>query len=157
MITHNIDYEKKKPIISFLRIEWSLFVKHWVSSPKNVLCQFFWRRFLNFVSVLSLFHNYLPLEKDVALHLKKLEFPSPIKLCAKFAWLKLAQAFCKKIFKFLRCALLFRNYLPYENGVALHLNKHEFPSPKDALCQVWLKFVSNSAEEDENVKNLRQQ
>ena len=25
--------------------------------------------------------------------------------------------------------------------MALHLNKHESPSPKDALCQVWLKLA----------------
>ena len=31
----------------------------------------------NFVSVFLLFRNYLPLEKDGALHLKKLESPSP--------------------------------------------------------------------------------
>ena len=51
---------------------------------------------------------------------------------------------------------LFRNYLPLEKGRA-HLNKLEFPSPKDALCQVWLKFPSGSGEEDKNVKSLREQ
>ena len=35
--------------------------------------------------------------------------------------------------------LLFHNYLPLEKGVALHLNKIESPSPKDALLQIWLK------------------
>ena len=34
--------------------------------------QWFWRRqFLNFVNVFSLFHYNLPLEEQVALHLKK--------------------------------------------------------------------------------------
>ena len=33
------------------------------------LAQWFWRkRFLNFVNVFSLFHNYLPLKKGGALH-----------------------------------------------------------------------------------------
>ena len=32
---------------------------------------------LNFVNVFSLFRNYLPLEKGRALHLNKLESPSP--------------------------------------------------------------------------------
>ena len=36
---------------------------------------------------------------------------------------------------------LFLNYLSLEKGRALHLNKLEFPSPKDALCQVWLKLT----------------
>ena len=54
-------------------------------SPKDALCQvwlklalWFWRkRFFNFVNIFSLFRNYLDLEKGGALHLKKLESPSP--------------------------------------------------------------------------------
>ena len=38
--------------------------------------------------------------------------------------------------------------------MALHLNKLESPSPKNALCQVWLKLASGSGEE-ENVKSLQ--
>ena len=33
------------------------------------------------------------------------------------------------------------NNLPLEIGWVFHLNKVESPSPKDALCQVWLKSV----------------
>ena len=29
----------------------------------------------------------------------------------------------------------------YENLLVFHLNKLEFPSAKDALCQVWLKII----------------
>ena len=36
---------------------------------------------------------------------------------------------------------LFHSYIPLEKGVALHLKKLESPSPKDALCQVWLKLA----------------
>ena len=35
---------------------------------------------------------------------------------------------------------LFRYYLPLEKAGALHLNKLDSPSPKDAFCQVCLKF-----------------
>ena len=35
----------------------------------------------------------------------------------------------------------FHNYLPLEKGSTLYLNKLETPSPKDALCQVWLKLA----------------
>ena len=35
-----------------------------------------------------------------------------------------------------------RNYLLLEKDGALHLNKFESPSPKDALCQVWMKIGS---------------
>ena len=42
------------------------------------MTQWFWRRrFLNFVNVFSLFRNYLPLEKEGALHLNNLESPLP--------------------------------------------------------------------------------
>ena len=47
----------------------------------------------------------------------------------------------KKIFKFVNVFSKFCNYLPLEKGTALHLNKLESPSPKDALCQVWLKLA----------------
>ena len=35
----------------------------------------------------------------------------------------------------------FHYYLPLEKGGALCLNKHEFSSPQDALCHVWLKLA----------------
>ena len=34
-----------------------------------------------------------------------------------------------------------RLYLPLENGLALHLYKFEFPSPNNAMRQVWLKMA----------------
>ena len=53
--------------------------------PKDALCQvwlklaqWFWKgRFLNFINVFSLFRYYVPSEKGMALHLYKLESPSP--------------------------------------------------------------------------------
>jgi hypothetical protein len=36
----------------------------------------FWRRFLNDPNLFSHFYDYLPFEEDLALNLKKLEFPS---------------------------------------------------------------------------------
>ena len=36
---------------------------------------------------------------------------------------------------------LFCNDLPLEKGGGLNLNKLESPSPKYALCQVWLKLA----------------
>ena len=44
----------------------------------------------NFINVFSLFHNYLPLEMGRALHLNKLESPSPWDTLCQ-VWLKLAQ------------------------------------------------------------------
>ena len=47
----------------------------------------------------------------------------------------------KNIFflNFVTLSSLFSNYLPMEKGLALHLNKIESASSKDALCQAWLK------------------
>ena len=60
--------------------------------------------FLNFVNRFLLFHNYLCLEKGVALHLNKLESPlSKDALCQ--VWLKLhgPMVLKMKIFKFRQC------------------------------------------------------
>ena len=88
-----------------------------------------------------IFTNYLPLVKGWAHHLNKLESPSPKDALCQ-VWLKLAQWFWRRrIFNFVNVFSLLRNYLPLEKGGAHHLNKLESPSPKDALCQVWLKLA----------------
>ena len=68
-----------------------------------------------------LFCNYLPYEKDRALHLNKLESTShKDALCQ--VWLKLALWFWRKRFlNFINVFSLIRNYLPLEKGKALHL------------------------------------
>ena len=80
-------------------------------------------------------------KKGRAFHLNKLTSPSPNDaLCS--VWLKLALWFWRRrFFHFVNVSSLFRNYLPLEKGGALHLNKLESPSPKDALCQVSLKLA----------------
>ena len=117
-------------------------------SPKDALSQiwlklvqWFLRKKLNFVNVFLIFRNYLPLEKGWAHHLNKFESPSP-KEAMYQVWLTLVQSFLRRrfFFNFVNVFLLFRNYLPLEKGGAFHLNKLDYPSPKDALCQVWLKF-----------------
>ena len=47
----------------------------------------------------------------------------------------------KKIFRCWKCIFTMSLLSPLEKGVALHLNKLESPTPKDALCQVWLKLA----------------
>ena len=59
----------------------------------------------------------------------KLEFSSPKDALCK-AWLNWPNVFSQ-----------YRNYLPLEKVVALHLNKFISPLTKDALCQVWLKLT----------------
>ena len=107
---------------------------------------------INFVNVFLLFHYYLPLKKGGALLLNKLE-SSSAKYPLHQVWLKLAQGFWRRrFFNIINVFSLFRNYFPLEKGKALHLNKLEFPLPKDALCQVWLKLAQWSGEEDSNFK-----
>ena len=78
------------------------------------------------------------MEKGVALNLNKLKSPSPKNALCQ-VWLKLTWwVFRRRFLNFIIVFSLFRNYLPLEKGVSLHLNKFESPSPKDALCQVWL-------------------
>ena len=92
----------------------------------------------NVVIVFLLFRNYFPLEKGEALHLKP-DYPSP-KDALRLVWLKSGHWFLIRFLKnFVNEFLLFRNYLPLEKELVLHLNKPESPSPKNALCLVWLK------------------
>ena len=113
---------------------------------------------LNFVNVFSLFHNYLPLELG-----KGLNLDHPRMLSAKFgcgpsfeqnwipftkgcfvlSWVKIGPVILEKnIFDdFVIVFSLFHKYLPLEKGGANQLNKLEYDSPNDALCQVWLKLA----------------
>ena len=78
----------------------------------------------------------------MVLHLKKRESPSP-KDALWQVLLKLVQWFLGRRFfnfKFVNVFLLFHNYIPFKRDRTLHLNKLGSPSPKGALCQVWLKL-----------------
>ena len=64
----------------------------------------------------------------------------------------------KKIFKFRQCIFaFFCNYLPWEKGGALHLNKLKSLHPRILCAKFGWKSPSGSGEEDENVKSLRRQ
>ena len=56
-------------------------------------------------------------------------------------WQKLAPWFWRRKFLNFIVYLLICNYLPLEKGRTLHLYKLESPSPKGALCLVWLKLA----------------
>ena len=47
----------------------------------------------------------------------------------------------KKITQFIKGIFNISKLSSLRKGRAVHLNKLDFPSPKDALCQVWLKLV----------------
>ena len=87
------------------------------------------------------YFNYLPLENGGELHLNKLESSLPNDALCQ-VWLKFTKWFSRRRFlNFVNVFSLFHYYLPLEKGGALRLNKLESPSPKDALCQVWLKLA----------------
>ena len=85
---------------------------------------------------------HLHFEKGVTLHLKKknLNHLHPAKDALCQVWLKMAQWFWRRFLIVLNVFWLFPNFLPFEKDVAIHLNELESPSPKNALCQVWLKL-----------------
>ena len=102
-------------------------------SLKDVLCQvwlkltqWFCRRFVVFVNVFFLFHNYLPLKKGVVFYLNKPEFSSPKH--DKFHW-NCPRASGEEDFQIL--SMYFRYFLisPLENG--------RFPS----FEQTWILFT----------------
>ena len=72
--------------------------------------------------------------------MNKLESPSPKNAWCQ-DWLKLALRFLRT--RFLKFVNNFAMSLlsPLRKRRALHLNKLESSSPKDALCQVWLKLA----------------
>jgi hypothetical protein len=94
------------------------------------------KRFLKMFSAFSLFCHYFPLERSYSLPLNKLEYYSlKDDLCK--VWLKLAVWFWRR--RFLNDPfpfLHFCDYLPFEEDLALDLNKLEFPLPKDSLYHV---------------------
>ena len=70
-----------------------------------------------------------------------LNFFHPRMLCAKFGWNRHSGSGEEDYLNFVNVFLLFPNYLHLEKDGALHLNKLESHSPKNALCQVWLKLA----------------
>ena len=64
-------------------------------------------------------------------------------------WLKCPSCSWEKDSKFRQCIFAILKYLPLEKGVALHLNKLEFPTPKGAFSKFRLNWPNGSWEEDE--------
>ena len=77
----------------------------------------------------------------MVLHLNILKSPSPKDAFCRIM-LKLAQwSWRRRFLNFVNIFTLFRNYLHLAKGWAIHLNKIESSSLKEALCQVWLKLT----------------
>ena len=100
---HNGNWEKKKPIIYFLRIECSSFEHIWIPLTRGCFAPnlveigpvVLGKKIYILVKVFLLFGNYLPIEKGGALPLNKLDSSLPmIAFCQ--VWLKLAQWFWRR-------------------------------------------------------------
>jgi hypothetical protein len=109
----------------------------------------FWRRrFFKFFYVFLFFRYYHPLERSYPLSLKTIESsPSKDDLCQ--VWLKLAQWFWRRRFINDTTPFLhFCDYLPFEEDLALYLNKLEFPLPKDNCTKFDSIWPAGSGKED---------
>ena len=142
---------KKKPIISFLVTEWSLFVKSRVPFTKEcfllslveigpVVLE---KNIFKISSVWCIFCYFViisPWKREWPFLWTNLDAPLPKDAFCQ-VWLKLAQWFLRRRFlNFISVFSLFCNNLPLEKGVALYLNLKS-PSTRHALCQVWLKLA----------------
>ena len=131
-------------------------------SPKSALCQvrlklaqWFCRRFLKFVNIFSLFRYYLSIEKVVALHLNKLESPSPKDALCQ-VWLKLALWDLRKRYLFIANVFsLFRNYFPLKRAWPFIWKKFNLLHPRMLCANFGWNLPSGSGEEDKNVKSLQ--
>ena len=99
------------------------------------------RKFLNDPTPFWHFCNYLPFEEDLALYLKKIDFPLPKDNLYQVCFTLACWFWIRRFLKILSAFSLFRYYLPLEWGYPLSLNKLESPLPTDNLCQVWLKLA----------------
>ena len=143
-LNYNI-YEEKKSVSPFLRIEMGFYLQNHESlHPRMIIFQvwlkfakWFWRRFLNFVKVFSLFYHLFTLEKDVNIHLYELESPLPKDVLCH-VWLKLAWWFWRFL-NFDNIFSLFCFYLPVDKWMALHLNKIESPYPNLVEIGQWFR------------------
>ena len=117
-------------------------------SPKNYLCQVDWnwpsgsgeKDFLNLSMYFRNFVIISPWKRARLFIWANLNPLQPKMNYAKFGWNWLRGS-GEDFWKFVNVNSIFPYYLPLEKGGALLLNKLEFPSPKDYLCQVWLKLT----------------
>ena len=151
----SVVFEKKIFKISSIYFRYFLIISPWKRAgalhlkklepplPKDALCQvwlnlaqWFRRgRFLYFVNVLSLFRNYLPLEKVGALHLNKVESPSLKDSLCK-VWLKLAQWFWRRrFFKFRQCIFAILQLSPLGKGQGPSFEQTWFPFTQGCFVQ----------------------
>ena len=98
------------------------------------------RRFFNFVNVFSLFRNYLPLEKGVALHMNKFESPSP-NGCIVPSLVEIGPMVLEKFF--LISSMYFSYFVIISHWKRVWsfiiIQKMKPPSTKNTFCSVWLK------------------
>ena len=134
----------KRMIISYswLKKEKKIMRIDWFFIWRMLCAKFGWNwlsvDFFNFVNVFFYFVIISPWKRVGPFIWTNLNPLLPRMLCAKFGWNWLSRSGEEDLFNFVNVFTIFRNYLLLEKGGLLQLNKLEFPSPKDALCQVWM-------------------
>ena len=121
----------------------------WTNHPRMLCAKFSW----NWLSdsgeedflILSMYFHYFviisPWKRAGPFIWTNLNPLHPRMLCAKFGWNWLSGSGEED---FLILSMYFHYFViisPWKKGGALHLNKLESPSPKDALCRDWLKLA----------------
>ena len=130
-------------------IEWSLFVKPWVPFNKGCLVtnsvkigpEVLAKKIFKICQCIFAISCLSPLGKGCGPSLEQ-------------TWIPFTQGWLsptlvkigllipeKKILNFFNVFFFFRNYLPLQKRMDLHLYKLKSPLPKDALCQVWLQLA----------------
>ena len=103
------------------------------------------RIFFNFVSVFSLFSNYLPLEKSGTLHLYKFESPSPKDALCQI-WVNLAQWSLRRNFSIL--SMYFQNFVTWKRAWAFIWTKLNPVHPMILCAKFGWIWLGGSGEED---------
>ena len=117
-----------------LRMLCAKFGWNWSFGSSDIFLKFCQCIFV-FLVIISPWKNILPF---IWINLNSLY---PGMLCAKFSWNLPRGSGEEDFYIFVNIFSIMHNYLPFEKGGALQLKKLESPSPKDALCQVWLKLA----------------
>jgi hypothetical protein len=88
------------------------------------------------------FCDYLPFKEDLALYLNNLESPLPKDDLYQLSLIEIGLLVLeKKIFKNFQCIFTLLLLSPLGERQSPSYEQFRIPSPKDDLCQVWLKLA----------------
>ena len=110
---------------------------------------------IKFVNVFTVIPYYLPLERDVALHLNKLEFPSPKDALCQIQMFKLAQSFWRSflnlvnVFSILLVSI-WKIWIPFIQGCIVPSLVEIDPVVLEKKMKVWKVYDNNNDANDDD-------